>query len=235
MGITDRKKSINIPISTNLDLNQEPTSNAFIVQNNVKGGGFVDRKKSGNVFAGSKLNVPGQGIYNEKNVTPDLFKKLLLSPTKDGGTPIACDFTYIIRSIPNAPTPTPTPTQTNTVIPTQTPTPTPTPTTEILSYLNIVDVFYCGDCVNSFAILAVWNEYLLPINKWYYLNLGGLGEVLFYIAEVGTPSFTIMPQYFILPNSGVDNCVDVICPSPTPTPTNTPTPSITPTPTPTPF
>ena len=124
MGITDRKKSINIPISTNLDLNQEPTSNAFIVQNNFKGGGFVGRKKSGNVFAGSKLNVPGQGIYNEKNVTPDLFKKLLLSPTKDGGTPIACDFTYIIRSIPNNTTPTPT----NTVTPTNTPTPTPTPT-----------------------------------------------------------------------------------------------------------
>ena len=28
--------------------------------------GLVDRKKSGNILAGSKLNVPGQGIATKK-------------------------------------------------------------------------------------------------------------------------------------------------------------------------
>jgi hypothetical protein len=28
--------------------------------------GFIDRRRSGNVFSGSKLNVPGQGIYTVK-------------------------------------------------------------------------------------------------------------------------------------------------------------------------
>ena len=31
--------------------------------------GSISRKKSGNIFAGSKLNVPGQGIYNIKVFT----------------------------------------------------------------------------------------------------------------------------------------------------------------------
>jgi hypothetical protein len=31
--------------------------------------GFVNRKKSGRIIAGSKLNVPGQGIKSVKNDT----------------------------------------------------------------------------------------------------------------------------------------------------------------------
>jgi hypothetical protein len=123
MGISDRKRSIEVPVSINLDLTQEPKPNQFLIDNNLKGGDFVSRKKSGNVFAGSKLNVDGQGIYNEKNITPDLFKKFpkqtLVSegnpppPTPTpSATPLACDFTYVVGSITNTPTQTPTPTPT---------------------------------------------------------------------------------------------------------------------------
>lgn len=125
MGISDRKRSIDFPVNINLDLNQETKPNQFLVDNNFKGGDFVSRKKSGNVFAGSKLNVDGQGIYTEKNVTPDLFKKFpKQTPVNEGNrptptptptpstTPLTCDFTYNVNSITNTPTPTPTPTQT---------------------------------------------------------------------------------------------------------------------------
>ena len=66
MGISDRKRSIEVPVSINLDLNQETKPNQLIVGNTLKGGDFVSRKKSGNILAGSKLNVEGQGIFNVK-------------------------------------------------------------------------------------------------------------------------------------------------------------------------
>ena len=128
MGISDRKRNIEVPVSINLDLTQETKPNQFLIDNNLKGGDFVSRKKSGNVFAGSKLNVDGQGIYNEKNITPDLFKKFpKQGPVSEGNpppptptpstTPLACDFTYVVGSITNTPTPTPT----NTPTPTEPP------------------------------------------------------------------------------------------------------------------
>jgi len=105
MGISDRKRSIDVPVSINLDLTQEPKPNQFLIDNNLKGGSFVGRKKSGNVFAGSKLNVDGQGIYNEKNITPDLFKKFpKQTPVSEGNPPS------------QTPSPTPTITPTPTII-----------------------------------------------------------------------------------------------------------------------
>jgi uncharacterized protein (TIGR02145 family) len=132
--------------------------------------GFEDRKKSGNVFGGSKLNVPGQGIFNLKIIKPNIIKKLPLSPTEDGGTPIACDFTYIVKSIPNTPTPTPTPTQTQTQTPTPTPTqtntptltptPTPTPTT--------TPPFVCPDCIGTEVVIGTqtWTECNLNVTTY---------------------------------------------------------------------
>jgi hypothetical protein len=150
MGISDRKRSIDFPVNINLDLNQETKPNQFLIDNNFKGGDFVSRKKSGNVFAGSKLYVDNQGIYNEKNITPDLFKKFPKQTPVSGGnppsqtpsqtpstTPLTCDFTYVVGSITNTPTPTPSITPTLTPTPTtlncdidyyQLPTPTPTRT-----------------------------------------------------------------------------------------------------------
>jgi hypothetical protein len=106
MGISDRKRNIEVPVSINLDLTQETKPNQFLVDNNFKSGNFVGRKKSGNVFAGSKLNVDGQGIYTEKNITPDLYKKLPKQILINGGNP---------------------PSQTQTPTPTPSITPTPTP------------------------------------------------------------------------------------------------------------
>ena len=131
MGISDRKRSIDFPVNINLDLNQETKPNQFLVDNNFKGGDFVGRKKSGNVFAGSKLYVDNQGIYNEKNITPDLFKKFpKQTPVSEGNrlTPTPTPSITPTISLTPSNTVTPSITPTNTITPTQTYTPTPTPT-----------------------------------------------------------------------------------------------------------
>ena len=93
--------------------------------------GLTERKKSGRLFDGSKLNVNGQGIYNvERNsfITKNIKESL--------GENI-CDVVKLLTPTPTprpAPTNTPTPTPTPSVTPTNTPTPTPTPT------------FPCLDC-----------------------------------------------------------------------------------------
>ena len=137
MGISDRKKSIDVPVNINLDLNQETTPNIFLIDNNIKGGSFVGRKKSGNIFAGSKLNVDGQGIYNVK-IIPLGFTKLLPPSVDVGRIPLpllTCDFGYNVippsQTPTQTPTNTPTPTITPTPIPSNTPTQTVTPTNTI--------------------------------------------------------------------------------------------------------
>ena len=123
MGISDRKRNIEVPVSINLDLNQEPKPNLLIVGNTLKGGDFVSRKKSGNVFAGSKLNVDGQGIYNVKIIKTDITKKTPVVINISSGTPPTPT-----PSITPSQTPTPTITTTPTVTPTLSPTSTVTPT-----------------------------------------------------------------------------------------------------------
>lgn len=99
MGISDRKRSIDVPVSINLDLNQEIQPNNFIADNNFKSGFFSSRKKSGNMIAGSKLNVEGQGIFNVKVDRPELNKKFpKQTPVSEGNAPT------------QTPTQTPTPT-----------------------------------------------------------------------------------------------------------------------------
>ena len=94
---------------------------------------------------------------------------------------------------------------------------TTTTTAEVSSYyFENFDVFYCGECAEPFGIGAIYNAYPLPINKWYQ-GFGG-GDGMFYITDVGIPS-GVDPGSFILPDSGVDNCVDVICPTTTTTTT----------------
>jgi surface protein len=103
MGISDRKRSIEVSVNINLDLNEENIPNGVIVQNNFKSGGFVSRKKSGNIIAGSKLNVDGQGIFNVKVNEPNLNKNIPKSrPVSEGNPPPPTQT--------NQPTPTPTPT-----------------------------------------------------------------------------------------------------------------------------
>jgi len=143
MGISDRKRSIDVSVNINLDFNEEIRPNNFIVENNFKSGFFVSRKKSGNIIAGSKLNVEGQGIFTVKggdniNITKHFPKP---TPANEGNRPTPtpsqtsqpfCDFTYVVKSITPTPTPTATVGTTPPVTPTQTPTPTntltPTPT-----------------------------------------------------------------------------------------------------------
>jgi hypothetical protein len=76
--------------------------------------GLERRKKSGREFAGSKLNVPGQGIFTVERSPNDkihIHKQIGRIPRP-----------------PQTPTPTPTPTVTQTLTPTTTPTPTVTQT-----------------------------------------------------------------------------------------------------------
>ena len=86
--------------------------------------GLTERKKSGRIFDGSLLNVPGQGI---------LTKKIQSSFTKN--------LPYRPEVVPPAPTPSVTPTQllpcdfTGVDITTQTPTPTPSNTPTLVPIL----------------------------------------------------------------------------------------------------
>lgn len=130
MGISDRKRSIDVPVSINLDLTQEPKPNQFLIDNNIKGGDFVSRKKSGNILAGSKLNVEGQGIFNVKIFKNEIIKKHpIVSPGSEGIPPTPSVTPVIILTT----TPTPTPSITPTVTSTITPTPSTTPPASFLS------------------------------------------------------------------------------------------------------
>jgi hypothetical protein len=136
MGISDRKRSIDVSVNINLDFNEENKPNNFIVENNFKSGFFVSRKKSGNIIAGSKLNVEGQGIFNVKGgdnsiiikhfpptntPTPSVTPTVTPTPTT-----LYCDINYYVPSTPT-PTVTPSVTPTPTLTPTVTRTPTVTP------------------------------------------------------------------------------------------------------------
>lgn len=82
--------------------------------------GLIRRKKSGNIFGGSKLNVPGQGIYNVKISESDKIPVNGINPNpKRRPTPTPTK--------PPLPTPTPTPSIT--------PTPTPTPSSSAICLL----------------------------------------------------------------------------------------------------
>jgi len=124
MGISDRKRNIDVSANINLDLNEENKPNSFIVQNNFKSGFFVSRKKSGNIIAGSKLNVDGQGILTVKGDSKTTIIKNLPKPTPvSGGNP-----PLPTKTPTPTPTITPTPSITPSITPTQTITPTTTPT-----------------------------------------------------------------------------------------------------------
>jgi len=237
MGFSDRKRSIDVSVNINLDLNQEIKPNQFLVDNNIKSGDFVTRKKSGNILAGSKLNVEGQGIYNVKVIKG--LTKVLPKPIEVNG------------GIPPTPTLTPTPS----VTPTLTPTPTITPTSSCnCTYLDVT-------ITESDLILSVGNTDLSLNNAVFvkYRNCGtntvitkkytSEGTFLNDICAVssttpGTSYYANNSQEF---GSSTANNNGICCVPPTPTPTPTPsitptntitpttTPTTTPTPTPTPI
>ena len=127
------------------------------------------RKKSGNLFAGSKLNVSGQGIYtvkaftgyklqvdeqknrvprpsqtpsNTPNPTPTITPSVTpsITPTNTPTPSITPTNTPTITTT-ITPSVTPSITPTNTETPTQTPTPTPTPT-DTGNYLSQANGFF---------------------------------------------------------------------------------------------
>ena len=104
--------------------------------------GLVIRKRQGNkILAGSKLNVPGQGIYTVKNTDGD---KLEIKQQLD-------------RTPRPSQTPTPTPTQTIPITPTPTPTPTPSQTPEQLLNAIITEE-------PNVYIEPGFNEYLIYVD-----------------------------------------------------------------------
>jgi hypothetical protein len=121
MGITDRKTST-LNNSITFDANADLYANAPLNTGVGKSGGFVNRKKSGKIFAGSRMVVPGQDILSVKVFEPD-FNRPRTVDTFSGALP---------------PTPTPIP-PTPTPPPTSTPTPTPTPT---MTPSPIVEICY---------------------------------------------------------------------------------------------
>jgi hypothetical protein len=124
MGITDRKTST-LNNSITFDVNADLYTNATLNLGVGKSGGFVNRKKSGKIFAGSRMVVPGQDILSVKVFEPD-FNRPRTIDTFSG-------------ALPPTPTAEPTPTPTPTPPPTSTPTPTPTPT---MTPSPIVEICY---------------------------------------------------------------------------------------------
>ena len=115
--------------------------------------GLARRNKSGNILGGSKLIVPGLGIYTVKNTPNDkvtIKSQNLRSHSRPTPTPSSTPPPTPSPTLPPTPTPTPTPsvTQTSTPTPTPTPTPsvtqtstptptpTPTPTSSVVCYLS---------------------------------------------------------------------------------------------------
>jgi len=145
--------------------------------------GLQNRKKSGKVFDGSKLNVPGQGIYNvfkggnrfTKKIDENLGKPLsqLISPTPTSSvtptptttpttTPTPTPSSTVTPTPTTTPTPTPTPSSTVTPTPTTTPTPTPTPTL-IPDY--IIDEFLGAKAAYSVRKLSSTSTYSMRVKR----------------------------------------------------------------------
>lgn len=97
--------------------------------------GLARRNKSGNILGGSKLIVPGLGIYTVKNTPNDkvtIKSQNLRSHSRPTPTPSSTLPPTPSSTLPPTPTPTPTPSVTQTL----TPTPTPTPTSSVVCYLS---------------------------------------------------------------------------------------------------
>ena len=121
-----RVESIFKPSGGGLNFASESIIYTALDKNTTKGGSFENRKKSGNIFAGSRMVVPGQDILSVKVFAPE-FKKPKTIDVFSG-------------ALPPTPTPQPTPTPTPTPPPpTSTPTPTPTPT---MTPSPIVEICY---------------------------------------------------------------------------------------------
>lgn len=89
--------------------------------------GLIRRNKSGRFIGGSRLNVPGQGIYtvirqpNDKEIIKSQFERIPRpTPTP---TPTLTSTPSITPTLTPSPTLTPTPTITPSITPTVTPTP----------------------------------------------------------------------------------------------------------------
>jgi hypothetical protein len=203
MGISDRKRSIDVSVNINLDFNEENKPNNFIVENNFKSGFFVSRKKSGNIIAGSKLNVEGQGIFNVKGGDNSNIVKHLPKPT-----PV---------SEGNQPTPTPSVTPTQTPTPTVTPTVTPTPTTLYcdINYYVPVTPTSTPTPTQTPTVTQTPTNTQTPT-----------------VTPTVTPTNTVTPTITKTPNAS-PNPTPSPTPTHTPTPSITPTNTLTPTPTPT--
>ena len=169
--------------------------------------GLTERKKSGRIFDGSLLNVPGQGILTKK-IQSSFTKNLPYQSDINGGVPplptpsitpsstplLPCDFTGV-----DITTQTPTPTPSNT------PTPTITPSTTTL-YCDFTYV------IGSITPTNTVTPTQTPTNT---------------VTPTQTPTNTVTPT---------NTPTNTVTPTQTPTntPTNTVTPTYTPTPTVTP-
>jgi uncharacterized delta-60 repeat protein len=205
--------------------------------------GFEQRKKSGNIFAGSRLVVDGQGIYNVKIIKPGFERQK--SPLEyfrpivfPGPVPAPlCDFTGVLFMTPtptptNTVTPTLTPTNTITPTPTLTPTNTVTPTStfplcgiQLISVNNVFGTTWEYNFISGVQCGTLNVEYSTDNVTWN----GSAGSCVsprnFDIgSQTGTLYFRII-QYCTSGGPTTSNVVTYTFPTPTPTPTLTPTPT----------
>ena len=148
--------------------------------------GFSSRKRTKSIYMGSKLSVPGQGIYTAKlspsektqvNIQsnreprPSSTPKPVLSSTPTPTpTPLPSTSVTPTPTITPTNTVTPTITPTNTVTPTITPTETPTPTPTPSSTPIPVPFISIWDTTNTSAGSSTSNQVSLPLDAFGIYN-----------------------------------------------------------------
>jgi hypothetical protein len=185
--------------------------------------GFEQRKKSGNIFAGSRLVVDGQGIYNvkilkfgpERQKSPLEFFRPIVVP-QPIPAPL-CDFNGVIFMTP---TPTPTNTPTNTVTPTVTPT-FPLCGVQLNSVNYISGTTWQYNFVSSVQCSTLSIQYSTDNLNW-TTSSGGCTSPRTW--DIGIQTDTIYFRVIQICSSGGPTTSNVISYTfPTPTPTVTPT------------
>ena len=170
--------------------------------------GLVERKRSGNIFDGSLLNVPGQGILtskpgNNKNIT----KKTPVVINRGGMPPTPTPSITPTSTV--TPTPSVTPTITPTPSVTTTPTPTPTPTCGRPVGLNeYLFGFASNGVVFINSLSGACNALSGDVGSYLVQSMSvDIGETVYLYRE--TSCVTLPTGYYIY-NNGVVHVVDGI-------------------------
>lgn len=144
--------------------------------------GLIRRRVSGNYFGGSKLIVPGQGVYSIKKYNNFVNKSGISKDNYD-------DIPLPTPTMTNTPTPTMTntPTQTPTVTPTMTPTPSGLPKCKCYNFIYdfsgredrcVARYIDCEDNNNEVTVISGDNYVCTKDQSSFVLTSGCRGSII---------------------------------------------------------